>query len=284
VFDILKNLDRRWIFLLMFVAVAVPVYFQLEFPEKPTKMVNDVFDAIEDLPEGSNVLMAWDYDPASEGELQPMASALTRHCAKKKHKLYFITLWPQGPPMIGRSIKILNSEFPEYEYGVNYVNLGYRPGLEGVISLIVTDLKKLYSNDVGGRNLNDIPMTKDLKNIRSMRLIINVSAGTPGVKEWVQYAATRYKIKIVAGTTGVGAPVLYPYYPNQLAGMLGAIKGAAEYEKAIMHSYPEYENNPEAQEGLRRMGPQLVAHLLMIGLIILGNVIFFVEKSRGSAQ
>ena len=57
-FDILKNLDRRWIFLLMFVAVAVPVYFQLEFPEKPTKMVNDVFDAIEDLPEGSNVLMA----------------------------------------------------------------------------------------------------------------------------------------------------------------------------------------------------------------------------------
>ena len=28
------------------------------------------------------------------------------------------------------------------------------------------------------------------------------------------------------------------------------------------------------------MGPQLVAHLLMIGLIIMGNIIYFVERSR----
>lgn len=280
-FDYLKNLDRRWIFLLMFLAVALPILGQLEFPEKPTKMVNDVYAAIEELPDGSNILLAWDYDPASEGELQPMASAFTRHCALKNHKLYFITLWPQGPPMVDRSIKILNREFPDYKYGEDYVNLGFRPGQEGVISLIMADLKKLYSNDVGGQNLNDIPMTKNLKNIQSMDLIINVSAGTPGTKEWVQYAATQYDKPMVAGTTGVGAPVLYPYYPNQLQGLLGAIKGAAEYEKAVIVGYPQYKENKDAQEGLRRMGPQLVAHLLMVGLIILGNVIFFVEKSRG---
>jgi hypothetical protein len=31
------------------------------------------------------------------------------------------------------------------------------------------------------------------------------------------------------------------------------------------------------------MGPQLVAHLLMVGLIIVGNVIFFARKRRGAA-
>jgi hypothetical protein len=33
-------------------------------------------------------------------------------------------------------------------------------------------------------------------------------------------------------------------------------------------------------EGIRRMGPQLVAHVLMILLIIAGNVIYFVGRRR----
>ena len=37
-------------------------------------------------------------------------------------------------------------------------------------------------------------------------------------------------------------------------------------------------------EAQRRMGPQLVAHLLMIGLIIVGNVIFFANRRRGASQ
>ena len=33
-------------------------------------------------------------------------------------------------------------------------------------------------------------------------------------------------------------------------------------------------------EGQRRMGPQLIAHLLMIGLIVVGNIIYFMERAR----
>ena len=32
---------------------------------------------------------------------------------------------------------------------------------------------------------------------------------------------------MVAGVTGVQAPMLYPYIPEQIPGLLGAIKGAA---------------------------------------------------------
>ena len=106
----------------------------------------------------------------------------------------------------------------------DYVNLGFRPGNEGVIKVVVGDLKKLYGNDVNGTSLDEIPMTKTLKDITNMNLLVNVSAGTPGTKEWVLYAATPFGIKMVAGTTGVGAPVLYPYIPNQLAGLLGATR------------------------------------------------------------
>ena len=38
--------------------------------------------------------------------------------------------------------------------------------------------------------------------------------------------------------------------------------------------------SPKYKEGLRRMGPQLVAHLLVIGLIIVANVLYFTDPSR----
>lgn len=284
--EILQNLDRRWIFLAMFVAVAIPLIMGTTFPESPSPQVIAVFDAVDNLPDGSNIVMALDYDPASAGELQPMASAFTRHCALKKHNIYFMTLWPQGINMIQGSIDLLNEEFPETykgKYGTKYVNLGFRAGNEGVIKLVVEDLKKSYSADIHGTNLDNIPLTKNLKNIQQVDLLANVSAGYPGSQEWVLYGSSPFDIPTVVGCTGVQAPIMLPYIPKQLTGMLAAIKGAAEYEQAIINHYPELAENPKAKEGLKRMGPQLVAHVLLISLIALGNVIYFWERKQGVA-
>lgn len=277
----LIHLDRRWIFLAMGLAVAVPLLFQVTFPEIPSPMVVSVFDAIDELPEGSRVLMAFDFDPASAGELQPMAAAFTRHAALKGHKLYFVTLWPLGVPMVQSSMGILREEFPDYQYGRDYVNLGFQPGNEIAIRMLTADLRRQTATDARGTSLSSLPLTRDVRSIQQMDLIISVSAGDPGAKQWVQYAATPFNILAVAGSTGVQTPGLYPYIPRQLRGVLGAIKAAAEYEQVVIDKYPRLAENRRAKEGLRRMGPQLVAHLLVIGLIVLGNVIFFTQKRRG---
>ncbi|MCA9072217.1 MAG: hypothetical protein KDA84_24995, partial [Planctomycetaceae bacterium] len=80
----LKSLDRRWIFLLMALSVGLPILLQLQFPEKPTRLAEDVFNQVEGLKEGDKVLLAFDFDPASEGELGPMATSFVRHCCEKK--------------------------------------------------------------------------------------------------------------------------------------------------------------------------------------------------------
>jgi len=340
----LSNLDRRWIFLAMLLSVAVPIYV-LDWldtvpPEKPTPLAQSTFDEIENLPAGSRLVMAFDFDPASEGELGPMATSFVRHAAEKGHKLYFLALWPVGPQMIEQSIRqIIRADFPEMIYGRDYVNLGFKAGNEAVIKVVMTDLGQTFSTDAYGTPLEAIPMMEGIRNLQNMDLIVNVSAGYPGTKEWVQYAATPYRdqVRLVAGCTGVQAPLLYPYIPEQLPGLLGAIKGAAEYEylvnrRSIERRYEaalidaghtpadafaiarrlserrgaaaEYvadgdgaslpaetrallvaiENEPIAGkylEGQRRMGPQLVAHLLMILLIIAGNTIFFLQRRRG---
>ncbi len=279
--EFFRHLDRRWIFLAMFFAIAIPILTGLTFPEDPSPMVRSVFQTVDDLPEGSSILIACDYDPASKGELEPMDAAFTRHCALKKHKIFYITLWPGAVPMIKKNIDILEDEFPNYKYGVNYVNLGFQAGQEGVIKVIVNELQDMYSFDDDGTNLDGIPITRDVKNIQQMDLIINISAGTPGAKEWIQYAATPYGIPMIAGTTGVGAPPLYPYIPDQLTGILGAIKAAAEYEQVLLEAYPEQCNNPRSRLGQQRMGSQLVGHLLIIGLIVVGNIVYFSDRKRG---
>lgn len=285
-YEFFKNLDRRWIFLLMLLSVAIPILLQVRFPEKPTGLAQNVFDEIENLNEGDPVLLAFDFDPGSEGELGPMATAFTRHCCEKKLKMYFLGLWPVGPQMIDDTInKVIRADFPKLEYGKDYLNLGYKPGNEGVIKVIVTDLRELYTTDDKGTNVDQIEMMNGIYSVQDFKLVINISAGYVGTKEWVQYAATPYPetIRLVAGCTGVQAPLLYPYIPEQLLGLLGAIKGAAEYEKLVIDKYDrDLGREPDGKylEGIRRMGPQLVAHVLMILLIIAGNIIFFYEKRK----
>ena len=290
-YDFLKNLDRRWIFLLMFLSVSIPIIIigitGQSFPEKPTALSITTFETIENLKEGDKVLLSFDFDPASEGELGPMATAFTYHCAAKKLKMYFMALWPVGPQMIDNSIEnVIKKDFSHLVYGEDYVNLGFKSGGEGVIKVIVTDFMELYSTDAKGTPFKSIPMNKEISSVQDMDLVINISAGSAGTKEWVQYAVTPYpdEITLIAGCTGVQAPLLYPYIPEQLPGLLGAIKGAAEYEKLVFDRYYRDEGLEvpgRYQEGVRRMGPQLVAHLLMILLIIAGNYIFFAEKKRG---
>jgi len=283
-YDLLRNLDRRWIFLLMLLAVAIPILLQSQFPEKPTGLAKAVFDEIEKLEEGDRVLLAFDFDPASAGELGPMATTFSYHCAKKKLKMYYMALWPVGPQMIDDSINnVIAKDFPEMVYGEDFVNLGFKSGGEGVIKVILTDIRQLYTTDGYGTQIDDIPMMEGVENIRQMDLIANVSAGTAGTKEWVQYAITPYPddLRIVAGCTGVQAPLLYPYIPNQLPGLLGAIKGAAEYEELVMSKYGDADLPGIYSEARRRMGPQLIAHMLMIALIVVGNIIYFMERKKG---
>lgn len=286
--DRLVNLDRRWVFVAIAIAVGVPVLTGLKFPEKPSSMTRAVFEAVESTPRGSRVLFAMDYDPSAQGELQPMAAAFTRHAALKGHKVFFLTTWPAGTAFLSDMVRLIETEFPQMESGRDYVNLGFRAGEIGAIKIVTSDLRAAFKTDVRQRNLDDLPIAAGVKNVRQMNLIISVSGGTPGAKEWIQLASSPYRIKTVTGTTGVQTGEVISYYPDQLTGVLGGVKGAAEYELLLTEKYPRLldPNRKTAPPGLfsgrGRMGPQLVAHLLMIGLIVIGNAIYFAARRRGA--
>lgn len=287
--NFLRDLDRRLIFLIMGLAVAIPILLRFQPPSEVTLMDENVFNAVEDLPDGSRVLLSFDFDPGSQGELLPMAMSFTRHLAEKKHKIYFMCLWPLGEPFIEDAMKLLQEEYPDLKYGTDYMSFGYKPGGEAVIKNIVVDWKNLFITDSRKQDLNKVPMTAHIRSAKSMDLLISISAGDPGTKQWIQYAATPVNLPMVSGCTGVQAPLFYPYIPDPLSGLLAAIKGAAGYEMLMAEAYPRLDT-PEfvharfsSTAAQQRMGPQFVAHLLMVVLILLGNIIFFIDRSRGNA-
>ncbi|MBS0265765.1 MAG: hypothetical protein JSS02_27790, partial [Planctomycetes bacterium] len=121
------------------------------------------------------------------------------------------------------------------------------------------------------------PITENITSLEDFDLIFTISTGYPGVKEWVQYGSSPLGVKLAAGATAVQAPLAYPYIPDQMLGLLAAIKGAAEYEAALAERYPQF-RDPSKNQGLKRMAPQFWAHLLIIGLIVIGNTVHIADR------
>lgn len=267
----IKHLDRRIIYLFIAISVIIPLIKPIGLPIYISPPTQAAYDRIDALPKGARVLFSADYDPASEAELYPMNVAILRHCFKKGIRVVAMGLWPQGTSQMDKAFDEIKKDFPTVQYGVDYVNMGYKTGQTIVINSIGTDFSSAFPTDKYGTKIRELPILQDVRNYKSFDLIINLSAGTPGTPEWVKLAGTKYGIDIVTGCTAVSVTEFYPYYRSgQIKGLINGLAGAAEYEKLV----------DAPARGMRGMDPQSMAHLVIIGFIILGNIILFIEKRK----
>ena len=275
--DFLRHIDRRIIFLLIAAAVCIPLILKPRFQDSPTPIVLSIFDTVERLPAETRVFLSFDYGPDTAPELDPMAKALVRHTMSKGHEVTFFTLFPEGVGQIKKiTDNMLPVEFPGKTYGRDFVNLGYKAGQGGAINTMVVNFRTLVNADAEGTPLDMLPMTADVDEMVDYAIIISLTAGDPGMKEWIQFAGDIAGIPVMGGGTAVVAPELYPYYPQQLIGLMGGLKGASEYETALVARYPAFRN--ASMEATMRMGPQVVTHVLIVLLVLLGNVTYFINR------
>jgi hypothetical protein len=273
------KLDRRWIFLFVGFSVLLPMLFHLECRQVASPIVLGIFDKVESIPPGSRVVLSFDYGPSTVPEIQPMVDAVLRHCLERDLKVVFIALWATGQNILSSTITdVVKKEYPEKAYGVDYVNFGYKAGNQGVINVVLTDFYKMFPTDIEGAASRDLPMMEGMSSLKDVALIVSFGGGFPGIKEWVQFAGDLGNIPIAGGCTAVSAPLLYPYYPQQMVGLMGGIKGAAEYEAILAETYPRYRTTPA--RGSEMMGPQTVAHLVIMLFILIGNIAYFMTRNQ----
>lgn len=113
--EALLRLDRRIIFLLLFVALLVTQLFasKIELPVVTTDAVKGVWAPIEKLPAGSPILVALDYDAASSAELDPMARAGLRQVFRRNLRMISMTHWPTGVQWVKNLVDEMAKEFDD---------------------------------------------------------------------------------------------------------------------------------------------------------------------------
>ena len=265
------KVDRRWIFVVIGLAVLLPLFFPLGLPIRATNATQLVYDAVDDLEPNSKVLVSFEYGPSTKPEIHPMAIAILRHLFTNNQKVYVTCLWPDGQFMAEDALtEIAEQEFG-LTYGEDYVLLGFRPGNEAVVKGIVSNLRKLYTTDARGTLVDQIPMMANVNKVKDFDFIFSASAGYPGTIEWVQYAADPTGVPMSTGTTSIQVNDVMPYVQSgQVKGILAGMPGAAEYEALI--------GSPGI--GTSGMDAQSIAHLVIVIFIVFGNITYFIETRR----
>jgi hypothetical protein len=267
------RIDRRIIFILIALAIAIPLLKPIGFPVHITKEVQQLYDAIDELPSGSVILVSFDCESATIPEMWPMALAVLRHSFRKDLKVIGMALISEGTAIGEMALTQIANEFNK-KYGIDYVYLGYRPRLDATILGLGEDIAMVYPQDFYGNETTELSLMVGIRNYDDILLVLEL-ADDSYLLSWIQFAGAEYHQRIVCGTTAVMATFFYPYlHSGQIEGLIGGLKGASEYEKLI--------NKPgDATKG---MDSQSVAHLLIILFIGLGNLAYYMGKRKSAKE
>lgn len=264
------RIDRRIIFAIITVAVIASLIVKFELPIPASEPVQGIYEKIDTLPQGSRVMISFDYDPSSKEELQPMAIAFLHHCFSRDLKVIGMTHYTGAP---GLADLAMNSVAKQYQknYGEDYVFLGYKPGGASLIINMGENLYTAFPKDFYGKDTTTLPALQGVDSLRQISYLFDLAAGTM-IETWLVYGKEKYKFEMGAGCTAVMGPDMYPFLQSkQLNGLLGGLKGAAEYEALV-------NKKANAVSGMR---PQSVVHVIIIIFVIFGNVVFFISKRSG---
>jgi len=174
----LLQIDRRVIFALMALAVAIPLITGITFDPGQTPPTKAIYDYIQDMKPGSVLVIVFDYGPASMPELDPMAAALIRHGLTRGLRVVGLTLDIQGA-VLGDDVLNRVGRGMGKESGVDYVNLGYQPGYTAVILGMGEDIGKVFQTDFAGRPYGELRITKGLRTFKDIGLIIDLDRAGP---------------------------------------------------------------------------------------------------------
>jgi hypothetical protein len=278
----LALLPRWLLYVVLLAAVCLPfILGKPLFPRnmEPAPAVADLYQVIETLNSNAPVLVAFDYDPSSSGEMDVLAQALVGHLMDRGASVVAVSLLPAGPPTAQTVLDTLAAERPTYadSYGQRYVNLGYLPGQATGVRLLSLSVETALPRDFYGTPLADSTVMEGLDTIQDFDLIVELAATQDTLHWWIEQASTPFNVSLVTGVSASVDPLARPYYEaesKQLMGMVGGIVGAATYETLHSGQSPE-------DEAAVRLESLWAGQLAFILLLLVGNGVYLLRRGTG---
>jgi len=287
----LQAIDRRWIYLVVWLVVMAPLIFP--FTIRPVAMppVQSMFNYIDTMPENKALVVSVDYTPDTQAELQPMLVALLRHAFAIHRRVGMLAMAVQGLGIGEDALRQVTSEFNAHAKtnadsvlnGRDYIYWGWTTPPITVMLGMGERITRVFPVDYYGNKTDTMPIMRYLKNYDDVGILVSIAASSTPLS-WINLAQTQFGIHLGCGITAVSAADYYPYVNSgQFSGMLAGMKGAAEYEELLEQRMVK--NGIDwhlRRKGTEAMSSQTAAHLAIMAFIIIGNIGFFITRRRKS--
>jgi hypothetical protein len=191
------------------------------------------------------VLVAFDYEPAQQGELSPGAQAIVRQVLGQGVPVVAVSARPSGAAvgqqLLADTAAALSAQTRfSYTAGTHYLNLGYLPG--GPVGLLqfAANPHSAFQNDFtgsfAGASVWDAPALAGVDALSDFSLIVLVADTAQATRAWVEQAQRHApQVKMVAVVSASAEPLVRPYTAGspepQLDGLVVGLAGAARYEQ-----------------------------------------------------
>lgn len=272
----LANIDRRVIYALMILVIALALVKPVGLAIVPSPETKKAYEFIDKLPPGSIVYLGFDFSAGGIPELMPAAQAIIRQGFKHDLRFVCVGMWNMAGDMADTAFSIVKEEFPNKKYGVDWVNIGYKPGNEVLLQKMLVSMNDAAVGvDFYGNKLDTLPLMKEFPTIKAAKAIVIFVTGTPGEREYIKHVTGPNHIPLIVSCVSVSVPEMMPLIQSGqiTAGILG-MKGAAEYEVLV--------GKPGAASA--GMDAQSFSHALIILFMILGNLGYAMTQGKNKKK
>ncbi len=270
---LVAGVQRLLIYLLLLAAVVVPLFMAPIYGSTDAKELlagGELFYTLLDgqggidLPAGSAVIVAFDYNPATAAELSLQARAIVDHLMSRQVRIMAISLYSEGAALAGDVLDEL-AQKRGYRYGEDYIHLGYLPNHPAFVRrfLDVGPAGEGQRDYRDGELVNTRAVAQGVTDLSSVALVIELAGDESTLRTWVEQITAGAGVPTVAGVSAATAPYARPYLDSgQLQALLEGLPGAAEYEAWA------------GQQGkaIDSLGSQVAAQAVIVLLVLLGNL------------
>lgn len=231
-------------------AVCLAVVWSIIFPGQPAALpalqeeTAELNRLIEQLPDGGQVLVAFDYEPGEFAELDAAANAVIDHLMIQGAYLTLVSTTPLGPVLAERFIEELQPVH-HYTAGVQYVNLGYIPGGTASLVMLTGNMPRALPYTIeglaawGSESQSVLPPLQGIQNVGDYDLVMVLVDDPDVARAWVEQVEPFISSSSPQGSLGMVIsaqlePIIRPYYdanPRQVHGFVAGLRGGASYAR-----------------------------------------------------
>ena len=245
--------------------------FSTVLDEQRRQLISDQIGIIDVQQPDSVALVSFDYSPATQGEMQPLAEAIMGRLVGQGMRIIAVSLEPEGPAIAQTTIEQALSDRDQADmYGQSVINLGYLPGQAAAVRALVDGRSLTTLVDFSsGEPFKSTEQTTwdDIETLEQVDLVVTLADNPTTARWWIEqleFETQNQDRLLLAATSAVAEPFLLPYRQSeQLNGLISGIYGAAAIEAV--------RNNFGSARAM--LDSQSIAHLIIIILIAVGTMV-----------